>query len=152
MNTKRVLFILFVILVQTLAACGSPAAEPTSAPTLPPTAAPAPTATPELVDPAEVVTKFWESVNAFDFDTAMSFVADDIKCRGTVYMTGKDKFRVYLESAQKPGNNYVIRNLVVSGDTVTYDWQALRNDAVQAGGTGESMIIKDGKIIEFRGT
>ena len=152
MNTKRILIILFVLFTQVLAACGTGAAtaEPKSA--ISPTQAPIATATPEPVDPAEVVTKFWESINAYDFDTAMSFVADDIKCRGTVYMTGKDKFRVYLESAQKPGNKYVIRNLVVSGDTVTYDWQALRNDAVQAGGTGESMIIKDGKIIEFRGT
>lgn len=104
-------------------------------------------------DPADVVQGFWDAVNNQDFETAMSLVADDIKCRGTLYTTGKDSFRTYIESTYKgTGRTYEISNLLVEGDRVVYDWQAYRDGAFQAGGAGESMVVDDGKIIQFNGT
>jgi ketosteroid isomerase-like protein len=105
------------------------------------------------VSPQDVVQGFWDAVNSQDFETAMSLVTDDIKCRGTLYTTGKASFQTYIESTYKgTGRTYEISNLVVSGDTVTYDWQAYRDGAFQAGGSGESMIVNDGKIVQFNGT
>ncbi|HXD10790.1 MAG TPA: nuclear transport factor 2 family protein [Anaerolineales bacterium] len=107
----------------------------------------------ESASPAEVVQGFWAAVNSEDIETAMSLVADDIKCVGTLSMTGKDLFKIYIESTYKgTGKKYVISNLVISGETVMYDWQAYKNDFFQAGGSKESMVVKDGKIVQFNGT
>ena len=105
------------------------------------------------IRPQDVVQGFWDAVNSQNFETAMSLVTDDIKCRGTLYTTGKASFQTYIESTYKgTGRTYEISNLVVSGDTVTYDWQSYRDGVFQAGGTGESMIVNDGKIVQFNGT
>ena len=102
---------------------------------------------------AEVVQKFWNAVNSQDFETALSLVAQDIQCRGTLYTTGVDSFRTYLESTYKgTGRTYEISNLVVEGATVTYDWRAYRDGALQAGGGGESMTVENGVIVQFNGT
>jgi len=83
----------------------------------------------------------------------MSLVADDIHCKGTVFMTGKDRFQIFVEATYKgTGRTYEISNLVVAGDTVTYDWRAYDDGYFQAGGSNESMIVNDGKIIQFNGT
>jgi len=108
---------------------------------------------PLSVNAADVVQKFWAAVNSQDFETAIALVADDIKCRGTLYTTGKDSFLTYLEATYKgTGRTYEISNLVVASGTVTYDWQAYRDGAFQASGAGESMIIEDGVIVQFNGT
>jgi len=104
-------------------------------------------------NPADVVQGFWEAVNSQNFETAMSLVADDIKCQGTLYTTGKDRFQIYVESTYKgTGRTYEISNVVVSGDIVTYDWRAYRDGAFQAGGAGESMTVENGVIVQFNGT
>ena len=83
----------------------------------------------------------------------MSLVADDIKCRGTLYTTGKDSFRTYLESTYKGTSRmYEISNLVVEGNTVTYYWRAYRNGLFQASGDGETMTVEGGMIVQFNGT
>lgn len=110
---------------------------------------------PLSADPAKVVQGFWDAVNNEDIDTAMSLVDDNIECFGTFQASGKVLFQMYIESSYKSPSNkykYVISNIVVSDDTVTYDWQSYQGDALQGGGTGESMIIKDGKIVQFNGT
>jgi ketosteroid isomerase-like protein len=105
------------------------------------------------VSPQDVVQGFWDAVNSQDFETAMSLVTDDIKCKGTLYTTGKANFQTYIESTYKgTGRTYEISNLVVLGDIVTYDWQAYRDGVFQAGGTGESMTVNEGKIVQFNGT
>ena len=105
------------------------------------------------LSPEEVVQGFWDAVNNQDFETAMSLVTDDIKCRGTLYTTGKDRFQTYIVSTyQGTGRSYEINNVSVSGDTVTYDWRAFRDGAFQAAGEGESMVIENGKIVQFNGT
>ena len=108
---------------------------------------------PLSANPADVVQKFWDAVNSQDFETAMSLVADDIKCRGTLYTTGKDSFRTYLESTYKGTSRmYEISNLVVEGNTVTYYWRAYRNGLFQASGDGETMTVEGGMIVQFNGT
>src|SRR5262245_60994888 len=113
MNTKILFIILFIVLAQILAACGGPAAEPTSVPTLAPTVAPAPTATPEPASPTEVVQGFWAAMEAGDVDAALAFVSEDIKCRGSCYLTGKDSVRALLQGIVKRGDTTEIRDLTV---------------------------------------
>lgn len=150
MNTKRILFILFVILAQTLAACGTAAtpAAPASEPTLAPTSAPAPTATPEPADPAEIVQGFWAAMMAEDVDAAMAFLAEDAKCRGACYFSSTDSFNAYLQGIIKAGLTTEISDIAVEGDTVTYLYKVFRNGVVvEDSEEGESMQILDGKII-----
>ena len=105
------------------------------------------------LSPEEVVQGFWDAVNNQDFATAMSLVSDDIICRGTVYMTGKVSFQTYIESSHKgTGRTLEISNLVVEGDTVTYDWRGYDDGFFQLGGTGESMTIENGVIVLFQAT
>ena len=147
MNTKYILFILFVILAQALAACATPAApvvEPTSAPA--PTSAP--TATPEPADPAEVVQGFWSAMKTGDVDAAMTFVAEDAKCKGSCYFSGKQAFQSYLLGMQKSGDTTEIGELKVEGDTVTYNYKVFRDGFVKEDNAeGESMQVQAGKII-----
>lgn len=148
MNTKRIFFIVSIIVAQVLAACGSLSTEATSIPQ--PTSVPtsAPTATPEPANPAEIVQAFWNAVKAEDVEAAMTFVADDVKCRGSCYLTGKDSFRAYLQGMIDRGNVTEISDVVGEGDTVTYFYKVLRNDIVVEENTeGESMQVLDGKII-----
>lgn len=150
MNTKRILFILFVILAQALAACGTAAtpAAPASEPKLAPTSAPAPTATPEPADPAEIVQGFWAAMKAEDVEAAMAFLAEDAKCRGVCYFAGKDPFNAYLQGIIKAGLTTEISDIAVEGDTVTYLYKVFRNGfVVEEGAERESMQVLDGKII-----
>ena len=108
---------------------------------------------PSSANAVDIVQRFWNAVNSQDFETAMLLVADDIKCRGTLYTTGKDSFRTYLESTYKrTGRTYEISNLIVEGGTVTYDWRAYRDGLFQASGAGESMSVENGVIVQFNGT
>ena len=108
---------------------------------------------PLSASPLDVVQRFWDAVNSQDFETAMALIADDIHCKGTVFMTGKDRFQIYVESTYKgTGRTYEISNLVIAGATVTYDWRAYDDGYFQAAGSNESMIVNDGKIVQFNGT
>jgi ketosteroid isomerase-like protein len=105
------------------------------------------------LSPEEVVQGFWDAINNQDFATAMSLVSDDIKCRGTVYMTGKNSFQTYIVSSyQGTGSTLEISNLVVEGGTVTYDWRGYHDGFFQLGGTGESMTVENGVIVLFQAT
>ena len=150
MNSKRNLFILFVILAQALAACGTAAtpAAPTLEPTLAPTSAQAPTAILEPIDPAQAVQGFWSAMESGDIDAALDFVAEDAQCRGACYITGKDSLRFYLQGIVKAGLVTEISDLTVEGDTVKYLYKVLRNgQLVEENAEGESMQVLDGKII-----
>jgi|GEM_PF-1724151 len=149
MNTKRMLFILFVTLcvAHVLAACGTPAtpAVATLVPTKTPP--PAPTATPEPADPAAIAQDFYKAVNEGNLDAAMALVAEDIKCRGGCYLTGKDRFRFYLQGSINVGGRTEISDLKVEGDQVTYTWEAYSDAGFfQARGV-ETLQIEDGLII-----
>jgi predicted ester cyclase len=99
-----------------------------------------------------IVLAFWDAMNDQDLDTAISLVAEDVKVTGPgMNFTGRDTLRITLKS-RMAGIRYVASDLVVTGDTVTYKWEYFENDVRMGGGTGESMVIKDGKIVQFNAT
>src|SRR5678816_3654091 len=156
MSTKNTLFVLFLTLcvAQVLAACGSqtaPAAIP-SEPASVSTAAPAPTATPEPVDPAAIAQSFYQAYNAGDIEAAMALVAEDMKCRGGCYLTGKERFRFYIQGDINQGLQVEISDLKVEGDKVTYQVEVYSQaGAFQIRGM-ETLQIQDGLIILLEGS
>lgn len=137
MNTRRMLFILFVAMLQVLSACGSPAA--------PATLEPAPT--PEPPRPEEVVQNFWDAMKAENVDVAITFLADDVACRGSCYFSGKASFQALLQGMINSGSTTEIAIVKVDGNTVTYTYKVYRNGfVVEDNAAGESMQVQDGKI------
>jgi limonene-1,2-epoxide hydrolase len=144
-------FTLFVLLVVGLiSGCAAPV--PTATPTAAPTSTlPSPTLaspTVSVVDPAAVVQGFWDALKAQDLDAAMTFVADDIQCRGMCYLNGKESLRFFLQGRLETGIVFEIHDLQVEGDTVNY----LYDEFSPAGFLGnsdveETMRVQDGKIV-----
>ena len=154
MNTKYTLFVLFLIMAQVLAACGSqtaPAAIP-SEPASVATAAPAPAATPEPVDPAAIAEGFYQAYNAGDIEAAMALVAEDMKCRGGCYLTGKDRFRFYIQGDINQGQQVDISDLKVEGDKVTYTVEVYSKGGAFLVRGIETLQIQDGLIILLEGS
>jgi len=144
MKNKRAVCIVFILI---LSACGNLVTPP---PPATPTVTPAPTS---AVGPAEIVQAFWSALNNQDVDTALSLASDDIQVVGPkMQFTGKPALQVNIKHYFLPGTKYVISDVVVVDDTVTYNWQVFVNDVLQTSGTGESMIVKDGKIIKWNAT
>jgi len=146
MQTKNPCFVVCIVLALMGSACTPLLTPPQPSPT------PASTATPVLTDPTTIVLAFWDAVNNQDLDTAMLFVADDVRVTGPgMSFTGKDTLRSTLKS-RMDGIRYIVSDFVVAGDTVIYKWQYYKNDVLMGGGTGESMVVKDGKIVQFNAT
>ena len=127
MKTKNVLFILFITLcvAQALAACGA------SAP----------------ADPAAIAQNFYAALNQGDVDTAMTFVSEDVQCRGACYLNGIESFRSYIQGGINANGKTEISDLKVEGDTVTYHWIAYTKEGFIDAQGEETLNIKDGKII-----
>ena len=150
MNTKRNLFILFVILTPLLAACeGAASAEPISVSTTAPLLTPTSTFTPEPADPTAVVQSFYKAYNDGDVEAALAFIADDIKCRGHCYLNGKEAFRSFIEGDMNSGAQIEISDLRVSPDNVVFNYKLYKSGSLSATGVDAVMQIKDGKIILF---
>jgi hypothetical protein len=147
-NTKHILFILFVILAPLLVACGTaapaaPVSEPTTAPSVP-------TSTPEPVDPAAIAQEFYRATNAGDLEAAMALLAENVKCRGGCYITGKEAFRSYIQGSINiggGGSRVELSDLQVEGDKVTYRWEAYNKDGNFVASGVETLQVKDGQII-----
>lgn len=129
------------------AACGSVTTEAVSTPEPVLVETSAPTATPERVDPAAVVQGFWDAMEAGDIDLAMTFLAEDIKCRGSCYMTGQASVQPYLEGLISSEQVTEISDLVVEGDKVTYTFKVIRSGQQSQHFKGEVMYVQDGKIV-----
>jgi hypothetical protein len=137
MNLHRILFALAAVLMLGLSACATPA-----------TAEPVPTRTATPPDPAAVVQAFWDAMSAMEVDAAMALVAEDFKCRGSCYFSGKQPLQAYLQGYIDSGNVTTISNLLVEGDKVSYDWSITRNGVATSQGLGhESMLVQDGLIV-----
>jgi ketosteroid isomerase-like protein len=148
MNIKYMLFILFVLLAQILVACGS--AAPTATNPEPTTAPPVSTAMPEVLDPAAIAQEFYKATNAGDLEAAMALVAEDVKCRGACYLTGKEAFRSYIQGSINigGGGSYVeLSDLQVEDYKVTYRWEVFNKDGNFVDSGLEALQIKDGLII-----
>jgi hypothetical protein len=149
MNYKRFLIVLCLVASQILAACTGQPSESQVEPVV--TSAPSVDGEEAILsaaDPAIVVQGFWDAMASGNIDAAMEFVADDAKCRGSCYFSGKPSFESYLEGMKDSGAVTTISIIQVDGDTVTYQYKVVRNDAVfEENQDGESMQIQDGKII-----
>jgi ketosteroid isomerase-like protein len=105
--------------------------------------------TPLSGDPADIVQAFWEAMKAGDVDAAMAFVADDAKCQGSCYFSGKQSFQAYLQGYINSGTVTELGELTVQGDIVRYSYKEYRDGFLTNDSTlsPESMQIKNGKII-----
>src|SRR5687768_15941734 len=104
---------LVVFLVGLISGCAAPA--PTTTPTAAPTSTlPSPTLaspTVSVADPAAVVQGFWDALSERDLDAAMTFLADDIQCRGMCYLNGKKSLRFFLQGRLETGIVFEIHHL-----------------------------------------
>ena len=142
MNVRARFVALFILVAYLLTACG--ASSLFAAPT--PTALPTPTNDP--LASAKIVEAFWNALNMGDLDTAMVYVAEDIKCVNFCYFTGKLTFQSYLQGYVKAGYTTKVGDMKVVGGIVTYSWELYQNGLFQRRGEGDEMMeVKDGKII-----
>lgn len=129
-----------------LAACGSAAlATPASNPIIAPTSAPANVL--EATDPALVAQNFYAALNAGDVETAMTLVAEDVKCRGECYLDGKESFRFLMQGTVNKGGRMEVKDLQVNGEQVSYAWIAYNIDDVPVASGMETLQIENGLIV-----
>ena len=95
-----------------------------------------------------IVQQYYALINAGDLENSMSFVADDVKCRGACYLTGKAAYQAYVQGFIYGGGRKELSNFTADGNTVTYLYAFYHKDGrdVVISGT-EFMQFKDGKII-----
>lgn len=142
MNVKLTLLILYSLLTTLLSACSTVLPPVTITPTVQLT----PTADP--LHAARIVQAYWDALTAGDLETALSDVHENIRCRGSCYLTGKPMFRSYLEGYLKSGYLTKISNVKNVGNLVTYAWDVYHNDLfIQSGAEPEFMELKDDQII-----
>ena len=142
MNIKLPWLISLALFAQLLSACSSPI--PSAMPT--PTMEPTPTADP--FQAGKIVQAYWDALAASDLETALSYVHDDIRCRGSCYLTGKAMFRSFLEGYIKSGYLTKISDVKNVGTLVMYSWEVYHNDIfIQTGAEPEIMELKDDQII-----
>jgi ketosteroid isomerase-like protein len=101
--------------------------------------------------PAEqiwIVQQYYGLLSTGDLEAAMAFVADDVKCRGACYLTGKAAYQAYVQGIINGGGRKELSDFTVDGDKVTYLYAFYNKDGrdVVISGT-EFMQFKDGKII-----
>ena len=127
MYRNIVLLILLVFLSQIVAACASQSPS----------------------DPAEVVQAFYAALNDGDLEAAMSFVSDEVQCRGHCYTNGQEPFRALIQENIAHEDVFEISDLQVEGDTVTFDYLITRGASVFARGVDSVMRVEAGKIAYF---
>ena len=149
MSTKSKYLFLFVLLSSILAACAAPAPAPTAVPVVVSTSTPVPVPTTSAIDPVAIAQGFWDAVNSHDIDEAMTFVADDVECRGGCYFTGRDMFNSFMLSTMKYGKVEISDLKVISEDTITYTWKIYNasGDLSASGLDQKFQVDQDGKII-----
>jgi ketosteroid isomerase-like protein len=103
----------------------------------------------EQPDPAAIAQEFYEATNAGNLEAAMALVAEDIKCRGGCYLTGKEAFRSYIQGGIKLSNGgwVELSGLQVEGDQVSYRWEAYNRDGNLSASGNEVLQIREGKIV-----
>ena len=101
-----------------------------------------------IADPVAVVQGFWDAMAAGDIETALTFVAEDAKCRGGCYITGKTSLQAYLRGIVDAGFVTEISNIALENDMVTYSYKIFREGLlVEESSEAETMQVSEGKII-----
>jgi hypothetical protein len=151
MNPKRLAFTLFAILLALaafwLAACTTAAQQAAAEPTAP-TEVPTSIPTQGLVlpDPITVVQNYYEGLKAQDWDTVASYLADDMRWRGTPMLTGKTSLMPYLQAGSPDNSLTEINDLRATKGRVTFTWTFYLNGNFQASGE-DTVTVENGKII-----
>jgi ketosteroid isomerase-like protein len=101
------------------------------------------------VTPDKIVQGFYQALNDGDVESALTFIADDIECRGHCYITGKDSFQAFIQGNIDHHDRFEISDLKVDGNTVTFNYIIHRENTVLARGVDSVMRVQDGKIIYF---
>ena len=106
-----------------------------------------------MSEPAEIVEGYVAAYNAQDIEGVMSFMADNaVVIQGSDQLEGADVIRnAVLEEFEihAPGGDaYSISNLVVVGDTATWDHQ-FKGTAHTCNGTRNVAVIEDGLIVKW---
>jgi hypothetical protein len=144
MNIKLAWLLVLLLCAPFSSACSS------ALPPVTPTSGPAPTPTADPLRAGKIVQAYWDALAAGDLETALSYVHEEIKCRGSCYLTGKPMFRSFLEGYLKSGYLTKISDVRTVGNLVTYAWDVYRNDLfVQSGAEAEFMEVKDDQIIHW---
>jgi len=97
--------------------------------------------------PDAIAQNFYQAINAGDIETAMALVADDVKCRGGCYFTGKELFRAFIMSSINGSYRTDISDLKVDGDKVSYNWKVYSEAGFFQGAGTETLQIRDGLIV-----
>ena len=103
----------------------------------------------EASSPEEIVQGFYQALNDGNLETALTFIADDIECRGHCYITGKDSFQPFIQGNIDHNDQFEISELKVAGDRVTFNYVIQRGDSVLARGVDSVMQVQAGQIIYF---
>jgi hypothetical protein len=133
MTPKIICVLLITILIQGLSACANVSVA----------------TTPEVAGPDEIVQSFYQAMNDGDLESAMTFIANDIECRGHCYLTGNDSFQTFIQGNIDHNDQFEISELRVNGDQVTFNYIIHRGDSVFARGVDSVMQVQDGQIIYF---
>lgn len=105
--------------------------------------------TPKAASPDEIVQGFYQAMNNGDLETALTFIDDNVECRGSCYITGKDSFKTFIQGNIDHNDQFEISDLRVDGNQVTFNYVIHRENTVLARGVDSVMKIQDGKIIYF---
>lgn len=97
-------------------------------------------------DPITVVQTYYAAYNARELDTIAALLDENIRWRGTPYLTGKSSVLTYLQGDFNTGFTTEIRDLRETKGRVTYTWTAYREQAFQASGE-DTMVVENGKIV-----
>jgi hypothetical protein len=103
---------------------------------------------PLAADPTGVVQGFWDAMAAGNIEAALAFVAEDVKCRGSCYLSGKPSLASYLQGIVTAGFVTEISDLTVEGEMVKYSYKVFREGLlVEESAEYEAMQVLEGKII-----
>lgn len=105
-------------------------------------------------DPAEVIEGYVTAYNAQDIDRVMAFFTEDaVLIDGVERIEGTEAIRAEELGGfgvQAPGGEaFSISNLVVTGNTVTFD-NHFKGTAHTCVGTGNEAVVDDGQIVEWK--
>ena len=143
MNIKYILFILFIILAQALAACGT--AAPTAPVSEPTTEPPVPTSAP---DPITIVQNYYDALNAGEFDKMATFKAEDMVATwpgGKIF--GRQEVMVANQDAIGAWLTFELSDLKETHGRVTSCFKVIAIDALIDQGCTGVTIVRRGQII-----
>lgn len=135
---KKLLYLpVLFVLILSLAGCG---ATPTPPPGAVETLAQAMVSA-NAADPASIVIAHFAARNAYDLASAMTFVADDaVFTSPKETATGKADVEKFVNSRIKEGNQFLLSDFQVSGDTVAFSVDVSQEGELVASLAGNALV------------